>query len=381
MRVLVCVDSYPLYKFDGGDLQLYNIIRNIDRKIEFYLLYTDDRSATIPKEQVFDDSIFKGLIQLETKTRNIFIKSKFLNQELRGIVEKYKIDLIITRSNKISLYVSKGIGIPNILDYVDSRTLLWRRELEQSRTITDKLKNLILYTKWLFYESFVLRKFSAVVVVSQIDKSSIERRSKKINVCAIPNGVDTVFFSPSESLEVEDNTVLFFGNMSYSPNVDAVMFIHSQVLPLIVSENTNVRFLIAGKSPTEDVCKLADGMRTFVIGYTPDIRELIQRSTVVLIPMRKGAGIKNKLLEAMSMEKAIVTSSVCAESLSDKAKEHLCIGDTPEELARGVLFFLENKDARLYCGKKNRNAIIEEYSWSKASKKMQQLMESLTKTP
>ena len=127
MRVLICVDSYPLIRFDGGDLQLYNIIKNIDKKIEFYLLYFDDRSAAVPEEHIFDHSIFEGLIRADTKTGNPFTKAKSLNQELSKIITEYKIDLIITRSNEMSIYVSKNIGVPNILNYVDSRTLLLGR--------------------------------------------------------------------------------------------------------------------------------------------------------------------------------------------------------------------------------------------------------------
>lgn len=374
MRVLVCVDSYPLLRFDGGDLQLYNIIKNVDERIEFYLLYADDRGMAVREEEIFDHSLFKCLIKVNTKTGNIFTKTKLLNRELREIITKYKIDLIITRSSNIGGCISKDIGIPNILNYVDSRTLLWGREFRQ----TPKLKSLASYMKWFFYETFVIQKFQAVVVVSQIDKDSIEKRNRKANVHVIPNGVDTDFFCPSEGLKEDANSILFFGNMNYSPNVDAAIYIHRQILPVIASKKPNVKLFIVGKNPTGEIRELADERQTFVTDYVLDIRDAIHKSAVVLIPMRKGAGIKNKLLEAMSMEKAIVTTSICAESLSDKAKEYLYIYDTPEDLAENVIFLLENKDARLHSGKRNRDAVVREYSWIRASKEMQQLMESLT---
>ena len=378
MKVLICVDSYPLVRFEGGDLQLYNIIKNIDKKIEFYLLYFDDRSAAVPEEQIFDHSIFKGLIRVDTKMGNLFTKAKSLNQELSKIITEYKIDLIITRSNEMSIYVSKNTGVPNILNYVDSRTLLWGREFRQSYTIITKLKSLFSLIKSLFYESFIIQKFQAVVVVSQIDKNSIERRNKKVDVRVIPNGVNTDIFRPSEALEEDENSILFFGSMNYLPNIDAAIFIHSQILPLIVSKVPNIKFFIVGRNPTEDIRKLADEKQTFVTDYIPDIRSAIQKSAVVLIPMRKGAGIKNKLLEAMSMKKAIVTTSTCAESLSNEAKKHLYICDTPEDLARSVISLLKDKNARLRCGEKNRDVVVREYSWIKASEKLQRLMESLT---
>lgn len=374
MRVLICVDSYPLLRTEGGDLQLYNVIKNMDKRIEFYLLYSYNRSFEAQEENIFDHSIFKRLVQLDTQKRNIFKIATSFNHDLSKIITDYKIDLVITRSNDMSIYVGKNIGVPNILNYVDSRTLLWGREFRQ----TYSLNSLISLIKSLLYEYFIIQKFQALVVVSQIDKECIEKRNKQVSIHVIPNGVDADFFCPSEEIEEEDNCILFFGSMSYLPNIDAALFLHSKILPLIQSQVPNTKLCIVGKDPTEDIRKLADEKQIFVTDYMPDIRSEIERAAVVLIPMRKGAGIKNKLLEAMSMKKAIVTTSMCAESLSDSAKEYLFICDTPDELAKKTILLLENKDTRLYYGEKNRAAVLRDYSWNKSSEKLQQLMEKLT---
>ena len=121
-------------------------------------------------------------------------------------------------------------------------------------------------------------------------------------ISVVPNGIDTVFFrrqKPVDSSSSASPTLLFSGNMSYPPNVDAAVQLVKHILPLV--QTPNVRVLIAGTQPVPAVLRLASE-QVEITGWIPDIREAYGQADVFVAPLRIGTGQQNKILEAMAME-------------------------------------------------------------------------------
>lgn len=135
--------------------------------------------------------------------------------------------------------------------------------------------------------------------------------------------------------------LLFVGGFAHPPNVDAAVWFCEEVMPLLRAQNPNVRLSIAGSRPTPEVLDLKRA-GIDVLGFVSDerLRELYRETSVVVAPLRYGAGVKGKVIEAMARGRPMVTTAVGAQGIAG-APELLFLGETPEELAAQVLLAAE----------------------------------------
>lgn len=190
---------------------------------------------------------------------------------------------------------------------------------------------------------------------------------------AISNGVDADYFSqdPQRPTPYRDDeiTIVFTGAMDYWPNVDAVTWFAAEVLPALRARRPNVRFYIVGMRPAPAVQALA-GDAVVVTGAVPDVRPYVQHAAVAVAPLRVARGIQNKVLEAMAMSAAVVTSKACARAIE---------GVTPGEVvgAQGAAAFVNSVEAlladrprALSLGESARRFVLEHYSWQRRLERM-----------
>ncbi len=131
----------------------------------------------------------------------------------------------------------------------------------------------------------------------------------------LPNGVDTTKFKPLNHDYNDAGTLLFTGNMDYAPNVDAVLYFTTDIWPLIRQKHPDVKFIIAGQRPIDKVLDLQNIPGITVTGFIPELQEMYNAASVVVAPLRFGAGTQNKVLEAMAMGIPVVCSNIGFEGL------------------------------------------------------------------
>jgi sugar transferase (PEP-CTERM/EpsH1 system associated) len=195
---------------------------------------------------------------------------------------------------------------------------------------------------------------------------------------AISNGVDADYFShdPQRPTPYRDDEIpiVFTGAMDYWPNVDAVTWFAAEVLPALRARRPNVRFYIVGMRPAPAVQALA-GDAVVVTGAVPDVRPYVQHAAVAVAPLRVARGIQNKVLEAMAMSAAVVTSKACARAIE---------GVTPGEVvgAQGAAAFVSSVEALLAdrprarsLGESARRFVLEHYSWQRRLDRMRPYLE------
>ena len=185
---------------------------------------------------------------------------------------------------------------------------------------------------------------------------------------AMNNGVDANFFSPLPDrvspFATEEIPLVFTGAMDYWPNVDAVTWFASEVLPRLRQARPRLRFHIVGRAPTPAVLALAsEGKGVVVTGTVPDVRPYLQHAAVVVAPLRLARGIQNKILEAMAMSRPVVAAQGCGETIVATAGADLL-------LARDAAGFVQTVDALLAdparaaaVGAAGRRRVLQGYSW------------------
>ena len=188
-------------------------------------------------------------------------------------------------------------------------------------------------------------------------------------VQAMNNGVDTAYFSPDEARPspfTEGETPLVFtGAMDYWPNVDAVTWFASDVLPRLRQKRPQLKFHIVGRAPTAAVRALADDPAAGVVvtGTVPDVRPYLQHAAVVVAPLRLARGIQNKILEAMAMGRPVVAASACVEALTAIAGAEILDADAADEYLNCIDLLLQVPHRAAAIGYAGRLHVERAYTW------------------
>jgi glycosyltransferase involved in cell wall biosynthesis len=183
--------------------------------------------------------------------------------------------------------------------------------------------------------------------------------SEKVQV--VRNGVDTEFFSPS-STPTDQRDLLFVGNMGYPPNVNAVTTLVSEILPLVRGERPQTDLLIAGARPTKAVQQLG-GVGIEVSGWLDDIRSAYERGRIMVVPLVIGAGLQNKILEAMSMGVPCVTTELVNRAIGAVPDEEILIATSAQEFAQQTLRLLESPELYSRISAGGLKLVQSRYSW------------------
>lgn len=224
------------------------------------------------------------------------------------------------------------------------------------------------------YEVETLNKFKTCVVMSTYDKGVLESDVTNTTFKVVPNGTDTDYFKPASSI-LDVNSLIWVGGMFQWPNVDAVEYFVKEIFPLILTKNKNVTFNVVGADPIKILYKSNHAKNIRVHGFVDDIRPLVSASNIYVAPIRIGSGTKLKILDAMSMGKCIVTTSVGLEGIDAKVGTDIFVCDKKEEFAEMVLKLLSDTELAKKTGNNARKFILNNYSWEIIFNKMDILYE------
>jgi glycosyltransferase involved in cell wall biosynthesis len=199
------------------------------------------------------------------------------------------------------------------------------------------------------------------VVTCPRDQETLLQSARNTCTAVVPNGVDVDSFTPA-SIPREPATLLFFGAIDYYPNTDAVLYFVREVLPHLVLSNPAIKLVVVGRRPPPAVLA-CQGPNVEVIGVVDDVKPWIARASVVIVPLRIGGGTRLKILEAMAMGKAIVSTSLGAEGLDVESDRHLLIADDPKSFATQVSRVLAEPNLATQLGEAARRRVITDYAW------------------
>jgi glycosyltransferase involved in cell wall biosynthesis len=211
------------------------------------------------------------------------------------------------------------------------------------------------------YESYVASRAALSVVVSETDRDQLKEICPTAQIVVVPNGVDLEQFS--EVGPTNSGIVVFTGTLSYLPNIEAVNIIVREIFPKVKALAPQARFRIVGRTPPESMLKsVQEGVE--IIPNVPDIRPYIAEADVVIVPLMSGSGTRIKILEAMGMGKAIVSTSKGAEGLDVKDGYDIIIRDRVDEFAEAVVHLLSQPSLRTSLGHNARLTAEQKYSYN-----------------
>jgi glycosyltransferase involved in cell wall biosynthesis len=312
-----------------------------------------------------------------------FTIAKYDSPEMRRKIEHLlhtaRYDVIVADFLQPSTNVIDAAFVPKILFQHNVESVIRRRQFGAAG---NPLLKAYLYWDWLRlkrFEARAARTFDHCIMVSEQDCLTMHELYGVTNTTAIPTGVDVDYFQPREP-EALGHHLVFTGSMDWFPNDDAMQFFVAEVLPLIRRE-LDVTFWIVGRNPGESVLRLArEHADVRVTGTVDDVRPFIDRAGVYVVPLRIGGGTRIKIFEAMSMAKAVVSTTIGAEGLPVTDGRDIVLEDRPERFAEKVVRLLRMPGERRRIGDAARTLMVEHYTWDVAARRFADICESVRAT-
>jgi sugar transferase (PEP-CTERM/EpsH1 system associated) len=380
MKILMITEKFPFPPVDGVKLKVYHMLKGLSKRHTIVLL-----SFTEPDESIdFGDvKSFCEHIELVTKNKrnflvprvilNIFEREPFSlklfdSPEMRGKIRNNLVhgnfDIVhLDMANTAQFFDLFG-HIPTFIDPHDSITLNLRRRVRLERNLMIKFYQYIQLRKWENYERTMYSGFDKCFVVSDVDKQTLLSLNPEIDIAVAPNGVDVDFFRPL-NFKKDYPSLVFSGSMESFQSYDAILYFYDKIYGHIKKRIPDIKLYVVGKNPPAAVRTLSKDNSVIVTGFVEDIRPYIDKSSIYICPIRSGSGIKNRLLEAMAMEKPIVAFRRSCEALKVTHNDHLLIVDTPKEFINGIIKLFEDEKLRRLLSQNARLLVEKEYSWEK----------------
>lgn len=268
-------------------------------------------------------------------------------------------------------------GLPTVFDSVDSISYLFEQVQQHAPNWRSRLMAFIDLARTRHYESQLPTRFAHTLVTSPLDKHAFVQLNPatESKISILPNGVDLNYFQPTTTPR-DPATILFSGKLSYHANVAAALFLAQSIMPLVWEQRPEARLILVGKDPAPALRALTTDSRITVTGYVPDLRPYFARATVAVAPLRYGAGVQNKVLEAMATGLPVVATPQVLGALQAEPGRHLLIGDSQRQLATHLLTLIEQPSLRQTLIEAGRQYVEAHHNWAAIANELTRIYQS-----
>jgi len=276
-----------------------------------------------------------------------------------------KYDVIIFEQLVTAQYGRLTNSVPKILFPVDAVSRLKRQRF---RATLNPFRKIVFWGDYLMskrYETRIYAEFDGVMLVSDADANYVleNRQLKKSSLFLLPLAVDADYFVPRERNTESGLSLVFAGNMFNYINEDAILWFFREVWSGLKQQLPKLKLYVAGNDPSDRVRALAaKDSNVIVTGFLEDIRPPIWNATVFVSPLRMGTGVKNRILQAMAMGKAIIASPLTIEGIAVTDGVQALVAESAAEWLTRCLSLLQNGDERERLGRQARKYVEENHS-------------------
>jgi glycosyltransferase involved in cell wall biosynthesis len=387
MRVLYLTNGFP-YPLTSGYLRHYFLIKELSQSHRITLLsvvgpsFVPEHAEALKSftERVFTFSApgrgrsvwHKGLATARSLVTRGSAELQ-IRAAIQQLVQQEYFDVVLF-SGKPTYTAIDGLDTPPVVaDFTDAASMRIRRQVPHS----GRAKQPYLWLKYFQVrrlERKILKRATHAMFVSVRDRDAIVGRSGN-HASVVPNGVDLDFWKRSSD-RLGRNTLIFTGAMNYAPNADVAAFLIRTILPLVRRSIPDAQVLVVGHSPNSQLVKEGQQPGVTVTGYVDDVRLYLERATLFVAPLRFGAGVQNKLLEAMAMKVPVVASPLAAEGLRTEAgdKPPIQVAEAAQQFADIICQQLVERDRHPAPDAEARRFVETHFVWKRSGEKVDQVL-------
>ena len=299
--------------------------------------------------------------------------SKKMTAAIQKILKEQTFDLMELGTIALGNFGRLAPELPKVLVHhnIESQLLLRR-----SKYLKNPLAKL-----YMAYQGRKLRRFERKIAesidyhttCSQQDKDLFLEYCPSARVEVVPNGVDTDFFQATADPPTA-NRLVFVGGMTWFPNYDAMKYFIDDIWPLVKKELPDASLVHIGHQNGSEFGKISrkDPSIRF-LGFVEDIRPEITKAAVYIVPLRVGGGTRLKILDALSMSSAIVSTSIGCEGIEVTDGQDILIGDDPATFTRKIVEICRDRELRVKMNKQARQTALDKYSWKIIAPKLEEV--------
>lgn len=392
MKILVLAPQWPDPPRQGAAIRNLHILRYLAERHNVTLL-------TFQPDGPMDASNLTGLcdyaealpLPRRTRSRRMLnlatsslpdmawrLHSEAMEQRLEELCRSVYFDAVHVEGIEMIPYGMQALKLDPLAwmtyDAHNAEYLLQRRafttDVPHIRHVPRSAYSLLQWWRLRRYERHIAAMSKHVIAVSPADVAALARLSLQLKqrVMLLPNGVDPNYWSP-EAVAPEPmmaaESVVFDGSMDFRPNIDAVRWFVTEVWPQVRAEHPDAQFYIVGRNPVPEVFALAGVPGVTVTGPVDDMRPWVAGASVYVVPMRMGGGVRLKVLQAMSMGRAIVSTPMGAEGIASRPGTDMLISRNPGDFRAAVLQLLDDPVLGDTLGRSARELVTNDYAWDR----------------
>ncbi len=406
MRILMLTPQLPYPPRQGTTIRNFNLIVQLAARHEVHLLtfveHQERLAAAAPLHErcASVQTVVAPQRRLSTRLRDLLLsphpdmalrlRSPAFQRALGDVAARHAFDVIQVEGIELAQYAlwlrgHRPPGLPRlplpfpadrspllVFDDHNAEYVLQQRafetDLRQPRRWIGAAYSFVQWRRLRRYEARICRLADRVVAVSEADRRALRALLPGLPVTVAPNGVDVAYYGAYQpdpaACPVGDHALVYVGKMDFRPNVDAVLWFADEILPLIRSQSPQATFYVVGSNPHPRLARLAGQPGIVVTGSVPDVRAYVAAAAVAVVPLRMGGGTRLKVLEAMTMRRAVVSTSVGAEGLGATPGQQLLIADAPPAFAGAVVELLRDPPRRAALGQAACAFAAARFDWA-----------------
>ncbi len=406
MRVLFLTPQLPYPPHQGTALRNWGLISHLAARHEIWLLSFDERPedargelpaplrqacrsvAIAPAPARAPGARLRTLVTSTLPDMAWRLWSPTFKRMLHAHLCSHHFDVVQFEGIELARYMIDAARLPHSARFVfDAHNAEY---VLQQRTFQADARNLrrwhgagYSFVQWQRLRAFerrALRVADAVLCVSPEDATALQRLEPSVRPAVISNGIDVAHYAnfdfPAPASRAP--TLVFTGKMDFRPNVDAVLWFARRVWPAVKQAHPGARWLIVGQKPSPRLAPLRADPDIALTGQVDDVRFYIAQADVYIAPLLAGGGTRFKLLEAMAMRRAIVSTSLGCEGFPVTSGREMIVADRPEEFAGAVAELLRSPSRRIALGEGAYRFVSANYDWRAIAPELEQIYERLT---
>jgi len=403
-RILILTPQFPFPPNQGTTIRNYNLIVGLAHRHQVHLLSFGDpaQRADTPLHELcrsvqvvrpprrFMSRRLRGLFLSRLPDMAQRLPSAEFSAALATILQAEHPDILEVEGIELARYLLEAAAARSenraqpgpllVFDDHNAEYVLQQRAFETDarsrhpRAWVGAAYSFVQWRRLRRYERQACLAADHVVSVSDVDAQALRALVPGLEPSVVPNGVDIPFYTqpvaPLSALagvasgDLERPSLVFTGKMDFRPNVDAVLWFVQEALPLVQHAVPDILFWVVGKDPHPRLAAAAAHPAVRLTGWVEDVRPYIAAAQVYVIPLRIGGGTRLKVLEAMAMGKAIVSTSLGCEGFDLTPGHDLLVADTPAEFASAVCQLLREPEIAQSLGDAARTFAASRYDWS-----------------
>ncbi len=291
-----------------------------------------------------------------------YYRSAEMTRLVRERVAREKYDLAYVHLIRMAEY-ARGLPLPKVIGLQISQALNLERMVAHVGDPARRLFYHVETRKVRPYEAALCRDFDRVFLVGERDVEELRKTAPVANAVVQPHGQDVPSPARLAAARREPGAIVMSGVMATYTNVNAATWFAREIFPQIERAVPEASFWIVGRQPQREVRALARPPRVVVTGEVPDVYDWLLRAEVGVAPLRIGAGMQNKLVQAMASGLPVVATRVANEGIGAEPEAQLLLRDEPGAFAEAVIGLLHDRAARERLGGAARAFVERSWTW------------------